>query len=725
MSGSDNRKGEVHELRVLLQNPKTRDPVRLKAVVEKVIAYMTLGIDVSPLFTDMIMATNTKDLVQKKMVYFYLCSYADQNSDLALLAINTLQKDCGDADPMVRGLALRSLCSLSVQKLVEYILIPIRNGLSDSAAYVRKTAILGCAKLHSLNPIVFRDSDLLEELYNKIRDRDSEVVVNTIYALNEILSDEGGMAINKKIIYHLVNRLHLTHVWGQCAVLNLLSSYTPSSTEEMFDLMNALEDRLRHSNPAVVLAATKVFLVFTQSISKVHEDVLERVQAPLLTMCSSSNDELSFSVLNHIAALVKRSSGLFFDQFKHFYIRFNDPICNQLLKLDILTYIADSDNAAEILEELSEYVTGMDDQITRKTIKTIGIVPALVPGIATEAIKHLLAFLDIGSEIVTTEAVISLKNLLRRFPERHFEILPGVHKSLKHVEEPEGKISVIWMIGEYGDVIDDAPYMLEKFVDPFPQESATVQTEILTAALKLFFKRPPEVYNLLSTLFSKATHDSTAVNVRDKALFYYRLLQSDVHEAAHIVNCIKVEVYSLHDGDDPSALARILEDFNSLSIVYGKTPEKFTHIVLSEEEDGEEEDKDSFGEPPRIQGPDDQVNLLSMDFLGTNEHFKEESNEDDMLDLILRASVTCNPSDFQTRWGSFPCTTSLDLSLPKEIGYQMVEDICFQMNLHLMASGKVGEVHKSYYFGQVVCFFTRSLTPIGNIRRLDFGRVCI
>ena len=50
-------------------------------------------------------------------------NYAESNSDLAILAINTLQKelpgvmkclaqDCRDDDPMIRGLALRSLCSL-------------------------------------------------------------------------------------------------------------------------------------------------------------------------------------------------------------------------------------------------------------------------------------------------------------------------------------------------------------------------------------------------------------------------------------------------------------------------------------------------------------------------------------------------------------------------------------------------------------------------------------
>ena len=54
---------------------------------------MTLGIDVSRLFPDMIMACSTRDLVVKKMVYLYLSTYAASNAELTLLVINTLQKD--------------------------------------------------------------------------------------------------------------------------------------------------------------------------------------------------------------------------------------------------------------------------------------------------------------------------------------------------------------------------------------------------------------------------------------------------------------------------------------------------------------------------------------------------------------------------------------------------------------------------------------------------------
>lgn len=60
---------------------------------KQVIAYMTLGIDVSRLFTEMMLAIETRDLVVKKMVYLYLCTYARQKPDLAIMCINTLQRD--------------------------------------------------------------------------------------------------------------------------------------------------------------------------------------------------------------------------------------------------------------------------------------------------------------------------------------------------------------------------------------------------------------------------------------------------------------------------------------------------------------------------------------------------------------------------------------------------------------------------------------------------------
>ena len=129
----------------------------------------------SALFPTMISCANLSpdDLVLKKMLYLYITHYATSVPDMALLAINQvgreggrevgrtagpdarypicrrrgaggedalphsitpftppappqshptqLHKDCCDQDPTVRGLALRSLCSLRVPNFLEYV----------------------------------------------------------------------------------------------------------------------------------------------------------------------------------------------------------------------------------------------------------------------------------------------------------------------------------------------------------------------------------------------------------------------------------------------------------------------------------------------------------------------------------------------------------------------------------------------------------------------------
>ena len=85
----DNKRGEVNELRSILRNIKImKDPLKQREVIKKVIGYMTLGIDVSSLFSEIVMAANSRDPVVKKMVYLYLVTYSSSKPDIALLAIN-------------------------------------------------------------------------------------------------------------------------------------------------------------------------------------------------------------------------------------------------------------------------------------------------------------------------------------------------------------------------------------------------------------------------------------------------------------------------------------------------------------------------------------------------------------------------------------------------------------------------------------------------------------
>jgi AP-4 complex subunit beta-1 len=73
---TESRKGEISELRNLLRGFATeRDRNRKRDIIKKVIAYMTLGIDVSRLFTEMMLAIETRYVVCLQCPWLFYCYY--------------------------------------------------------------------------------------------------------------------------------------------------------------------------------------------------------------------------------------------------------------------------------------------------------------------------------------------------------------------------------------------------------------------------------------------------------------------------------------------------------------------------------------------------------------------------------------------------------------------------------------------------------------------------
>ena len=364
---------------------------------------MTLGIDVSRLFPDMIMACNTKDLVVKKMVYLYLANYAASNGELTLLVINTLQKDCRDEDPMIRGLALRCFTSLRLRSILEYIVVPLKAGLTDSSGYVRAAAVIGVLKVWHLSPETIAESDLVDTLYSMIRDREPTVVINCLSALGEILADEGGVAVAQPLIIYLLNRIKEFSDWGQCTVLALTARYTPAGEDELFAIMNLLDGCLKVAHSGVVLATVKAFLALTKPAPELQAQVFLRLKTPLLTLMASSSHEVSYAVLGHVALVVDRAPGVFDDEYKQFFCKFNEPSAVKAYKLSVLPRVASAANAREVVAELSEYVSGVDVELARSAVHAIGEIALRVPPAAEGVVESLLELTDMDAEYVRGE----------------------------------------------------------------------------------------------------------------------------------------------------------------------------------------------------------------------------------------------------------------------------------------------------------------------------------
>ncbi|CAJ1333733.1 unnamed protein product [Effrenium voratum] len=193
-------------------------------------------------------------------------------------------------------------------------------------------------------------------------------------------------------------------------------------------------------------------------------------------------------------------------------------------------------------------------------------------------VSSLSNLLELDIDYVCTEAAVVMKDLVRKYPEQFQQASGAVQKCLKIVSEPDGKSALLWILGEYGLLIEDAPYLLEPMIDSFMEEVGAVQLEMLTATVKLFFCRPPEVQKMLGRLLQKAIQECTHPDVRDRALLYYRLLQVSPEEARRVICAPKEVVEEFQEEMDADLRDRVFEEFNSLSTVYKQPASKFIQV---------------------------------------------------------------------------------------------------------------------------------------------------
>ena len=63
---------------------------------------------------------------------------------------------------------------------------------------------------------------------------------------------------------------------------------------------------------------------------------------------------------------------------------------------------------------------------------------------------------------MTTETIKVMKDVLRKYPSFVDEFVPLIAKlSMDSISEAEGKIAFVWILGEFGEKIEESPYILE------------------------------------------------------------------------------------------------------------------------------------------------------------------------------------------------------------------------------------------------------------------------
>lgn len=473
---------------------------------------------------------------------------------------------------------------------------------------MKKTAALSVAKIYQITPSHTKEYGFIKLLQGLLQDGNAIVVANAAAALYEISKEAGKNYIkaNKETIGKLLNALNETNEWGQVYILESIINYKPKEDKEAEEIIERIMPRLQHANPAVVLGATKNILHFLDFIddSTNKSNLTKKLSAPLITLLSSE-PEIQYVSLCNILNILEQIPNVFEKNVKMFFCRFSDPIYVKLTKVDVLVSVADSTNIDIIVAELHEYCNDMDEDFVRRAVRAIGQVVCKVERVAKKGVEALREHINHegGSESALQEAVVVSSKIFRKYPKKFESLLKDICAQMKRISEPESKAAFIWMLGEFAEKIENVEDMLQYFVDSFADEASHVCLQILTAAVKMYIKKPDDCEEMVMNVLHLASEVSANPDLRDRGYIYWRMLSTDPTATKDVV-LIQRPAYTDNLGNLLDEETR--EIFTDTGIVKKKqkqeAPEK--KIELSDDEEAEGEPEPEVEEEPKSKKKD-------------------------------------------------------------------------------------------------------------------------
>ncbi|XP_066525175.1 AP-3 complex subunit beta-2 isoform X2 [Hoplias malabaricus] len=536
-----------------------KDSLKLEAM-KRIVAMIARGKNASDLFPAVVKNVACKNIEVKKLVYVYLVRYAEEQQDLALLSISTFQRGLKDPNQLIRASALRVLSSIRVTIIVPIMMLAIKEAASDMSPYVRKTAAHAIPKLYSLDPE--QKDQLIEVIEKLLADKTTLVAGSVVMAFEEVCPER--IDLIHKNYRKLCNLLIDVEEWGQVVIINMLTRYArtqflnPNINESLLEeggekafygsddddeddeekkaeaaalakrkpyvmdpdhrlLLRNTKPLLQSRNAAVVMAVAQLYFHLAP---KAEVGVIAKALVRLMR----SHSEVQYVVLQNVATMTIKRRGMFEPYLKSFYIRSTDPTQIKILKLEVLTNLANETNISTILREFQTYIKSMDKDFVAATIQAIGRCATNIGEVRDTCLNGLVQLLSNRDELVVAESVVVIKKLLQMQPEQHSDIIKHMAKLTDNIQVPMARASILWLIGEYCEHVPKiAPDVLRKMAKTFTNEEDIVKLQIINLAAKLYLTNSKQTKLLTQYVLNLAKYDQN-YDIRDRARFIRQLI---------------------------------------------------------------------------------------------------------------------------------------------------------------------------------------------------------
>ncbi|KAI1348151.1 ARM repeat-containing protein [Xylaria sp. FL0043] len=489
--------------------------------LRRVIAMMYRQQRTLPFFSSVVKNVASPNIEIKKLVYIYLIHHAEQEPDLALLSINTIQKSLSDTNPQVRALALRTMSGIRVPVISQIVSLAIKKGAGDMSPHVRKAAALAIPKCYRLEPNTL--PQLLEYLAALLGDKQYFVAGAAVSAYMEICPDR--IDLIHKHYRGLIKKIVDMDEWSQLAMLRMLTVYarkcfprrtrsarlkdtatdlqdfygetgTQAAAEadseqivvldpDLILLLNGIKPLLQSRNSGAVIAVARCYAEIGTA------EYTKAAIGPLIALLRGAHDIEQIALYNIVSVCLAHPAP-FVKYASHFLVRATDTAPVWELKLEVLALIfphSPPQTKSLILNELEHFSRGTNKALVREAVRAIGRCAQGDPATAPRCMRLLLGQITSLDGTLAAESLTVIRHLIQLDPEAHMGTVVRLAKNLDSATDPQARATIIWLVGEFSGLNGEdniAADVLRILLKDFSNESEVAKRQIVLLAAKVY-----------------------------------------------------------------------------------------------------------------------------------------------------------------------------------------------------------------------------------------------
>ena len=471
-------------------------------------------------FSSVVKNVASSNIEIKKLVYIYLLNHAEQEPDLALLSINTIQKSLSDGNPQIRALALRAISGIRVPVISQIVSLAIKKGISDMSPFVRKAASLAIPKCYRLDPSTL--PQLLTYLSLLLGDKQCQVSGAAVMAFMEVCPER--IDLIHQHYRGLVKSLVDMNEWSQLATLNLMTIYSRKcfprqnrkaakshvvsdafygneghdSLEDVQEfqvldpdlelLLKNIKPLLQSRNSAVVVAVCRCYTNLGTN------EYINASIGPLVALLRGPQDIQHITLQNIVLVCIKNPKA-FVKYVSHFLVHITDSPNVWKLKLELLTLIfphCHENLKSLILNELEHFSQkSTESELTREAVRAIGRCAQSDNKKSSLCLRLLLKQINSQDGNLVDESLTVIRHLIQQDPGSHTNTVIRLAKNLDSTSNPRARASIIWLVGEFSGIDGSdniAADVLRILAKGFAEEAESAKLQIVLLAAKVYLQ---------------------------------------------------------------------------------------------------------------------------------------------------------------------------------------------------------------------------------------------